>query len=162
MRPVFAGEELKGLEKDQPNRAKDLIAEFMIASNGVTSRYLASRKFPALQRVVRTPKRWDRIVAIAAGKGTMLPETPNSKALEKFLASAKAADPVGFPDLSLSVIKSLGSGEYVVQLPGDDAIGHFGLAVKDYSSLHRPEPPLPRRDHAAVAESSHGGRFSAL
>ncbi len=99
-RPVFVGEELKGLEKDQPNRAKDLIAEFMIASNGVVARYLVSRKFPSLQRVVRKPKRWGRIVGIAAEKGTMLPETPDSKALERFLASAKSADPVGFPDLS--------------------------------------------------------------
>jgi len=142
-RPVFAGEELKGLEKDQPNRAKDLIAEFMIAANGVTARYLASRKFPSLQRVVRRPKRWGRIVAIAAEKGTMLPETPDSKALEKFLASAKAADPEGFPDLSLSIIKSLGSGEYVVRLPGDNALGHFGLAVKDYNHSTAPNRRYP-------------------
>jgi exoribonuclease-2 len=143
VRPVFAGEELKKLEKDQPNRAKDLIAEFMIASNGVTARYLASKKFPSLQRVVRTPKRWDRIVALAAEKGSRLPGSPDSKALEKFLAMAKATDPVGFPDLSLSVIKLLGSGEYVVRLPGDGALGHFGLAVRDYNHSTAPNRRYP-------------------
>ena len=97
VRPVFAGEELKGLEKDQPNRAKDLIAEFMIASNGVVARYLVSRKFPSLQRVVRRPKRWGRIVAIAAEKGTMLPETPDSKSLERFLALLKPLIRLVFP-----------------------------------------------------------------
>ncbi len=143
VRPVFTGEELKGLEKDQPNRAKDLIAEFMIASNGVTARYLGSRKFPLLQRVVRKPKRWDRVVGLAAERGLGLPESPDSRALEKFLASAKAADPLRFPDLSLSVIKLLGSGEYVVQLPGDSALGHFGLAVKDYNHSTAPNRRYP-------------------
>ena len=69
MRPVFVGDELKDLETDQPNRAKDLIADFMIAANGVTARYLASKTFPSLRRVVRTPKRWDRIVELAAEHG---------------------------------------------------------------------------------------------
>ncbi len=96
-RPVFVGEELKDLETDQENRAKDLIADFMIAANGVTARYLASKKFPSLQRVVRTPKRWDRIVELAAEHGSTLPRVPDSKALEQFLASAKTADPFAFP-----------------------------------------------------------------
>ncbi len=143
VRPVFAGEELKRLEKDQPNRAKDLIAEFMIVSNGVTARYLASKKFPSLQRVVRTPKRWDRIVALAAERGSRLPRSPDSKALEQFLTSAKADDPLRFPDLSLSVVKLLGSGEYVVRLPGDSATGHFGLAVRDYNHSTAPNRRYP-------------------
>jgi exoribonuclease-2 len=143
MRPVFVGDELKDLETDQPNRAKELIADFMIAANGVTARYLASKTFPSLRRVVRTPKRWDRIVELAAERGSALPKEPNSQALEQFLLSAKAADSLRFADLSLSVIKLLGAGEYVVQLPGDSAVGHFGLAVKDYAHSTAPNRRYP-------------------
>ena len=137
------GRSSQDLETEQENRAKDLIADFMIAANGVTARYLASKKFPSLQRVVRRPKRWDRIVELAAEHGSTLPRTPDSKALEQFLASAKADDPVRFPDLSLSVIKLLGAGEYAVLLPEEGATGHFGLAVKDYSHSTAPNRRYP-------------------
>jgi exoribonuclease-2 len=142
-RPIFVDDELKGLETEQQNRAKDLIADFMIAANGVAARYLASRRFPSVRRVVRTPKRWDRIVELAAERGSTLPNEPDSKALEQFLVAARAADPLRFPDLSLSVIKLLGAGEYVVQLPGDSAAGHFGLAVKDYAHSTAPNRRYP-------------------
>ncbi len=89
-RPVFVGNQLEDLVPDKPNRAKDLIADFMIAANGVVARYLASKQFPSLRRVVRTPKNWDRIVELAAEHGVTLPKQPDSLALEKFLISAKA------------------------------------------------------------------------
>ena len=141
--PVFEGDELKDLQADTRNRAKDIIEDFMIAANGVTARYLESKKFPSLRRVVRIPKRWDRIVELAAEWGSALPAEPDSKALEQFLKSAKVKDPLRFPDLSLSVIKLLGSGEYVVQLPGGVTDGHFGLAVKDYDHSTAPNRRYP-------------------
>ena len=95
----------------------------MIAANGVTARYLAAKKFPSIRRVVRTPKRWDRIVELAQEHGVRLPEYPDSVALDEFLVKQKAADPQRFPDLSLAVIKLLGAGEYVAELPGDTAPG---------------------------------------
>jgi len=137
-RPIFEGDEMSGLEAEARNRAKELIEDCMIAANGVTVRYLAARKFPSIRRVVRTPKRWDRIVEIAAAHGVKLPDVPDSKELEGFLVKQKAADPVRFPDLSLSVIKLLGAGEYVAELPGGIAPGHFGLAVKDYAHSTAP------------------------
>ena len=137
-RPVFDGDELKDFKAERKNRAKEIIEDFMIAANGVTARYLASKVFPSLRRVVRTPKRWDRIIALASERGFMLPQEPDSKALEQFLVLAKAADPLRFPDLSLSVIKLMGAGEYVVELPGDSAAGHFGLAVRDYTHSTAP------------------------
>jgi exoribonuclease-2 len=158
-RPVFDGDEIKELEAEKRNAAKDIIEDFMITANGVTARYLAGKKLPSLRRVVRTPKRWDRIVEIALERGFKLPEKPDSKALDEFLISARSADPIRFPDLSLSVIKLLGSGEYVVELPGGSTAGHFGLAVKDYAHSTAPNRRYPdlitqRLLKAAMAGSS--------
>jgi VacB/RNase II family 3'-5' exoribonuclease len=137
-RPIFDGDEIRDLEVEKKNRAKDIIEDFMIAANGVAARYLSSRKLPSIRRVVRTPKRWERIVEIAGEHGSRLPDNPDSKALEEFLIKEKAADPLRFPDLSLAVIKLLGAGEYIAELPGDTAPGHFGLAVKDYTHSTAP------------------------
>jgi VacB/RNase II family 3'-5' exoribonuclease len=142
-RPLFDGDEIKDLEADKRNEAKDIIEDFMIAANGVTARYLAAKNFPSLRRVVRTPKRWDRIIEIAGEQGFKLPAEADSKALDAFLISAKSADPLRFPDLCLSIIKLLGAGEYVVELPGGSSAGHFGLAVKDYAHSTAPNRRYP-------------------
>ena len=157
--PVFDGDEIKDLAVEKRNAAKDIIEDFMIAANGVTARYLAAKKFPSLRRVVRIPKRWDRIIELASEHNFTLPQEPNSKALDEFLLSAKSADPLRFPDLSLSVIKLLGAGEYVVELPGENSAGHFGLAVKDYSHSTAPNRRYPdlitqRLVKTAMAEGS--------
>ena len=142
-RPVFDGDQISALEIDEKNRAKEIIEDFMIAANGVTARYLSAKKFPSIRRVVRVPKRWDRIVAIAADHKFDLPVEPDSKALEQFLVAQKAADPLRFPDLSLAVIKLLGSGEYVAEPPDGNVPGHFGLAVKDYAHSTAPNRRYP-------------------
>ena len=142
-RPVFVGDILTDLEMDHRNRAKDLIADFMISANGVVARFLAAHNFPSIRRVVTKPKRWDRIVELAAESGTQLPTLPNSKALEDFLVKSQANDPLRFPDLSLSVIKLLGPGEYVAQTAGDRSGGHFGLAVGDYAHSTAPNRRYP-------------------
>ena len=136
--PVFDGDQISGLEVEEKNRATVLIEDFMIAANGVSARYLTARKFPSIRRVVHTPRRWDRIVAIAGEHGKRLPRVPDPVALEAFLAEAQTADPLRFPDLSLTIIKLLGAGEYVAEQPGEMAPGHFGLAVKDYSHTTAP------------------------
>ena len=142
-KPLFEGDMLRDLEVQQKNRATEIIEDFMIAANGVTARFLTSKQFPSIRRVVRTPKRWDRIVEIAAEHKFILPAIPDSKALEQFLVKAKTDDPLRFPDLSLTVIKLLGSGEYIAELPGEDAPGHFGLAVKDYEHSTAPNRRYP-------------------
>ena len=142
-RPVFDGDQIRTLEIEEKNRAKEIIEDLMIAANGVTARYLSAKKFPSIRRVVRTPKRWERIAEIADEHGGKLPGKPDSKALEEFLIKEKAADPLRFPDLSLAVIKLLGNGEYVAEPPEGDALGHFGLAVKDYAHSTAPNRRYP-------------------
>ncbi len=142
-KPVFSGEQIGALEKEKKNRAKEIIEVFMIAVNSVTARYLSSMNFPSIRRVVRTPKRWDRIIEIAADHHYQLPKTPDSKALEDFLMKQKATDPLRFPDLSLAVIKLLGSGEYIAERSDEKTPGHFGLAVKDYGHSTAPNRRYP-------------------
>jgi exoribonuclease-2 len=142
-KPVFDGDQLLMLEIEEKNCAKELIEDFMIAANGVTARYLSENNFPSVRRVVRVPKRWDRIVEIATQLNFVLSEVPDSIALDDFLVKQKAVDPLRFPDLSLAVIKLLGAGEYIAEIPGGIAPGHFGLAVKDYAHSTAPNRRFP-------------------
>ena len=142
-RPVFDGDRISQLDVDQKSRATELIEDFMIAANGVTARYLAAKNLPSLRRVVRTPKRWDRIVELARTHGHSLPSEPDSVALDDFLVKAQEQDPERFPDVSLAVVKLLGAGEYVAEQPGASSPGHFGLAVKDYTHSTAPNRRYP-------------------
>ena len=142
-RAVLANGKIVDLESSRKNRAHELIEDFMIAANGSAARFLTSKGFPTFRRIVREPERWLRIVALARELDERLPEFPDSKALEAFLVRRKAADPLRFPDLSLSIVKLMGRGEYTVQLPGEAGLGHFGLAVKDYSHSTAPNRRYP-------------------
>jgi exoribonuclease-2 len=128
---------------EEKNRAHELIEDFMIAANGVIAHYLEERGLPSFRRVVKSPERWDRIEALAADLGDSLPTDPDPVALQRFLLRRRRADPVRFPDLSLTVIKLLGRGEYAVHRPGQAADGHFGLAVRDYSHSTAPNRRYP-------------------
>ena len=134
--PLVLNDQVVDIVKQQKNRATELIEDFMVAANEVVARML--EKVSSLRRIVRTPKRWDRIVQLAATKGEKLPAQPDSKALNDFLLRRKAADPDHFADVSLVVIKLIGPGEYVLERPGDVAPGHFGLAVQDYTHSTAP------------------------
>jgi len=131
------------LRLERKNRAQELIEDFMIAANGVSVQFLEKRGLPALRRVVRTPERWDRIQKVAAGFADQLPAAPDSKALAAFLARRRQRDPLRFPDLSLTIVKLLGAGEYVVQFPGQVSAGHFGLAVQQYAHSTAPNRRFP-------------------
>jgi VacB/RNase II family 3'-5' exoribonuclease len=141
--PVFDGDTIRDLQPQQKNRARELIENLMIAANGVSARFLESHGRSSIRRVVRSPERWDRIVALARQAGETLPPEPDSGALEAFLQKRRTADPTRFPDLSLTIIKLLGRGEYVVEHPGEQAPGHFGLAVQDYAHSTAPNRRYP-------------------
>ena len=135
---VVENGEIKGLVSVQPNAARKLIENFMVAANVEMAEFLEAHGSVSLRRIVKTPERWDGIVRIAAEYGEHLPEQPDQPALAAFLEKRRAADPEHFPDLSLSIIKLIGSGEYVVERPGEDTGGHFGLAVRDYAHSTAP------------------------
>lgn len=125
------------------NFAHQLIEELMIASNRVMAKHLSEAKIASLRRVVRIPKYWDRIVDVAKSFGEDLPLQPDSKALDDFLIRRQKADPVSFPDLSLTVIKLLGRGEYIVENDQDSPVGHFALALSDYTHSTAPNRRFP-------------------
>jgi VacB/RNase II family 3'-5' exoribonuclease len=142
-RPVMQGDVPTEIARTEKNRATSLIEEFMVAANGVMARHIEGGKVSLIRRVVRVPKRWDRIVQLAAGMGTTLPAEPDSKALNDFLLAQKLKDPDHFPDLSLAVVKLMGPGEYVLVRPGVESPGHFGLAVQDYAHTTAPNRRFP-------------------
>ena len=136
--PVVQNGEIKDLTVNRHSVADDIIESFMVAANVAMAQYLRERGSLSIRRVVRTPKRWDGIQIIAAKFGVKLPETPDPRALSDFLVQRKLADLVHFPDLSLSVVKLLGPGEYIVEAPGTEHEGHFGLALQDYTHSTAP------------------------
>jgi exoribonuclease-2 len=133
------GVAIKIEEREKANRAEQLIENFMIAANVGVTRYFIDHKLPVLRRVVRVPKRWNRIVELAKSLGTKLPSSPNPEALRDFLYKEQRKHPDQFPDLSIAVIKLIGRGEYVAL--GKE--GHFDLALRDYAHTTAPNRRYP-------------------
>jgi exoribonuclease-2 len=142
-RPVMLQDEAVEITSLEKNRATSLIEEFMVAANGVVAREFEDAGIASIRRIVRTPKRWDRMVEVAAGLGATLPAEPDSKALNDFLLAQKQKDPDHFPDLSLTMVKLMGPGEYVLVKPNEVSPGHFGLAVQDYTHSTAPNRRFP-------------------
>jgi exoribonuclease-2 len=142
-RPVMLADQAVDIARQNKNRATSLIEEFMVAANGVIAKTFEDAGVASIRRIVRTPKRWDRIVELAEGLGTTLPAMPDSKALNDFLLAQKQKDPDHFPDLSLGVVKLMGPGEYVLVKPNEVSPGHFGLAVQDYTHSTAPNRRFP-------------------
>ena len=142
-RAVFDSGSLRDLRPDEGNRSKELIEDFMIAGNGATVRFLAAKRMPSLRRVLRAPERWNRIVEVARGFGDRLPPAPSAQALNQFLLKRREADPARFPDVSLTIVKLLGRGEYVLERAGEETEGHFGLAISDYTHSTAPNRRFP-------------------
>ena len=142
-RPVMLADQAVDITRQEKNRATSLIEEFMVAANGVIAKTFEDAGVASIRRIVRTPKRWDRIVEVANGLGTTLPAEPDSKALNDFLLMQKQKDPDHFPDLSLTVVKLMGPGEYVLVKPNEVSPGHFGLAVQDYTHSTAPNRRFP-------------------
>jgi exoribonuclease-2 len=161
---VFDGDTVGGLVVDPRDRAKELIEDFMIAANGVVARYLAGTGYPVLRRVVHEPERWPRIVELADAHGFVLPEEPDAPSLNAFLLERSEADPERFPDLSLAIIKLLGSGVYEATRPGEPIDGHFGLAVLHYAHSTAPTrryPDLITQRLVKAALAGDGSPYSA-
>jgi exoribonuclease-2 len=112
-RAEMDGEAVKALVVKSPNRARQLIEDFMVAANVAMAGFLEEHHSPWIGRVVRTPQRWGRIVDLAHERGDDLPLEPGPAALSAFLERQRAKDPLRYPDLSLAVVKLLGAVEWV-------------------------------------------------
>jgi VacB/RNase II family 3'-5' exoribonuclease len=143
LKTVIKDGKVTDLQDAPKDRAHALVEDFMVAANGVTTRFLTAHHFPTFRRVVMTPERWDKIEEIARSFGDQLPNDPDSGALNEFLQRRHKADPLRFPDLSLTIIKMMGAGEYRAQPAGAKSEGHFGLAVRDYSHSTAPNRRYP-------------------
>lgn len=154
--PLLVNDRVVDVVSQQKNHATELIEDFMIAANGAVAQML--EKTSSLRRIVRQPKRWDRIVQLALESGVKLPADPDSKALNDFLVKRKAADPDHFADLSLAIIKLIGPGEYVLERAGDPAPGHFGLAVQDYTHSTAPNRRFPDLVTQRIIKAVLGGK----
>jgi len=135
--------EVSDLEIVEPNSARDIIESFMVAANGTMAEFLDRKGIASIRRVVTTPVNWPRIVEIAEELNESLPVEPDVRALSDFLERRRKADPDHFPDLSLAVVKLLGPGDYIVQIPGQESPGHFGLAVHRYTHSTAPNRRYP-------------------
>lgn len=136
--PVMKDGTIVDLVVKKKNPARYIIENFMVAANGVMVKFLEKHNCPYIQRVVRRPEKWFRIRDIALELGGDLPPEPDPLALSEFLSAQHRRDPERFPDLSLTIVKLLGPGEYVISQPGNNKIGHFGLAVQDYTHSTAP------------------------
>ncbi|HEY0098592.1 MAG TPA: RNB domain-containing ribonuclease, partial [Pyrinomonadaceae bacterium] len=136
--PVIVGGHSVELLTRERTRAQAIIENFMIAANTAMAEFLESEGLASLRRVVREPERWPRIVEIAAQFEESLPARANSLALSIFLSRRRAAAPARYAELSLSILKLMGAGEYLVETPDAEQDGHFGLALEDYTHSTAP------------------------
>jgi exoribonuclease-2 len=157
-RPVVEDGTVVGLTEETKSRSRQLIEDFMIATNGVTAAYLRDHGFPSIRRVVKAPEHWDRIQKLAADEGDTLPDAPDQVALAQFMARRQAADPLRYPDLSLAIVKMMGSGDYAVEQPGETPAGHFGLAVRDYAHATAPNRRYPDLLTQRLLKAAMAGR----
>ena len=161
-RPVMLADEAVDIARQQKNRATSLIEEFMVAANGVIAKTFDDAGVASIRRIVRIPKRWDRIVEVAEGLGTKLPAEPDSKALNEFLLLQKQKDPDHFPDLSLAVVKLMGPGEYVLVKPNEVSPGPFRARGSGLHAFHGAKSPFPRHGYAAHHQGLGGQSLAAL
>lgn len=141
--PVAVNGRVVDIKTVDSNDARELVENFMVAANSAVAGLLDTKGTYSLRRIVRKPRRWPRIVELAKAVGETLPDEPSPKALSDFLKKRRIADPTHFSDLSLSILKLLGPGEYVVVKSGDEHEGHFGLAVHDYTHSTAPNRRFP-------------------
>jgi len=141
--PIMKDNTPVGLAAAVHNRAHQLIENCMIAANASLSKYLELQGIPTLKRIVREPKRWGRIVELARGLKASLPAEPDAKALQSFLIKQRQDNPSQFSELSLSIIKLIGRGEYILSSPGQISPGHFDLALQDYAHTTAPNRRYP-------------------
>src|ERR1051325_5021719 len=141
--PVVENGRVVRLDERRNNRAQTIIESLMIAANTSMAELLQDHAVPSLRRVVRAPEMWPQIVETAEALGETLPPEPDPRALSDFMQRRREADPGSYAEFSLSILKMLAPGDYMVEAPGLEQEGHFGLAVHDYTHSTAPNRRFP-------------------
>ncbi len=156
-RPIVVNGRVTGLATQRKNPARVIIENFMVTTNTVLAGWLESHGCAAIQRIVREPQRWPRIVQLAREKNAILPDYPDARALSQFLTAQRALAPERFADLSLAILKLLGRGEYVVVHGAQDSVGHFGLGMQNYAHSTAPNRRFPDLVTQRIVQSQLDG-----
>lgn len=141
-RAIVEDDKVLGLYIIEDDPAKRIIENFMIGANGVNSQMLEKSNRPTIQRVVKKPKYWEEIIDLANKHKFRLPKKADAIALSKFLDEQREKHPQTFSDLSLTIVKLLGPGEYVLY-DKKNPIGHFCMAVTSYTHSTAPNRRYP-------------------
>lgn len=128
---------VKGMEPDETTEANQLIEECMIAANVCAATFVKENGFQTLYRIHDVPseEKLDRLRAILSLHGIDLPNgyEPTPQDFRKVSDQVSKLPEGVHQVIALQLLRSMSKAQY-----SPDNIGHFGLALQNYSHFTSP------------------------